>query len=239
MASGPEIRMMPTPPPAAVATAAMVSSAGAVRIGLVMVDSTRLGNDGGRARQLAQAKIAVARGSWALAADRLARLWQGDRGDLEVARLLAQVLRELGRDDEAEATLKSAWAETGDGAWEGRRELLLELADLRIAGGRPGDAARALERVLAVEPGNWEALSLLGDAFLDAGHAAEAVNAYRESISSNPFEATTWWNLATALERAGERVGAAEALGGWLKVAGEVPERAQVEEEIARLRASG
>lgn len=204
-----------------------------------MVDSSPLGNDGARARRLAQAKTAVARGNWALAADRLTRLWRGSPGDLEVARLLAQVLRELGRAEEAEATLAAAWAEAGDEVWEGRRELLLELADLRIANGRPADAVRALRRVLAVEPSQWEALSLLGDAFLDAGHAVEAANAYRESISSNPFETTSWWNLATALERAGERAGAAEALGGWLKIAGDVPERAQVEEEIARLRASG
>ena len=93
--------------------------------------------------------------------------------------------------------------------------------------------------MLEVEPNQWEALSLLGNAFLDVGHIKEAVGAYRESIASNPFEAETWWNLAAALERSGDGDGAAEALEGWLSVApNETAEREQVKADIARLRTS-
>jgi cytochrome c-type biogenesis protein CcmH/NrfG len=55
-------------------------------------------------------------------------------------------------------------------------------------------------------------------------------------VSANPFEAETWWNLATALERAGEPAAAAEALDGWLRLSGDSPERERVERDIARLR---
>ena len=201
-----------------------------------MVDSAQLGNGALLDRLLEQARTAVARQNWPLAEDRLRRVLAGVPNDLEVARLFAQVLRELGRAGEAEALLVRSYKEAEGGDPDRRRELLLELAELRLADGRPAEAARALQRVLAEAPSHWEALSLLGDAFLDAGHVPEAVNAYRESISSNPFEAETWWNLATALERSGQAAGAADALEGWLELAGDAPEREEVLADVARLR---
>ena len=212
-----------------------------------MVDSPQLGNHGALDRLLAQARTAVERENWALAEDRLSKVAAGRPHDLEVVRLLAQVLRERGKVGDAEALLVSAWRASlatvaVDAGVESRRELLLELADLRLCAGRPAEAARALARVLEVEPNQWEALGLMGNAFLDGGHVSEAVNAYRESVSANPFEAETWWNLATALERVGDPAGAADALEGWLGVVAEVvesAERDQVRADIARLRGAG
>lgn len=212
-----------------------------------MVDSPQIGNHGALDRLLAQARTAVERENWALAEDRLAKVATGRPQDLEVVRLLAQVLRERGKVGEAEALLVKAWKAAVaaavvavDAGIESRRELLLELADLRLTDGRPAEAARVLGRVLEVEPNQWEALWLLGNAFFDGGHMAEAANAYRESISANPFEAEPWWNLATALERVGEAARAADALEGWLGVVAdgtEAAERERVLAEIARLRA--
>jgi len=212
-----------------------------------MVDSPQIGNHGALDRLLAQARTAVERENWALAEDRLAKVVAGRPQDLEVVRLLAQVLRERGKVGEAEALLVKAWKAAVaaavvavDAGIESRRELLLELADLRLTDGRPAEAARVLGRVLEVEPNQWEALWLLGNAFFDGGHMAEAANAYRESISANPFEAEPWWNLATALERVGEAARAADALEGWLGVVAdgtEAAERERVLAEIARLRA--
>ncbi len=202
-----------------------------------MVDSQELGNVD---RLLGQARVAVERSNWALAEDRLRRVVSA-RADAEVVRLLAQVERELGKFAQAEARLVEAWKAQPDDAVETRRELALELADLRLATGRPAEAARALKRLLEVEPNQWEALSLLGNAFLDVGHVKEAVEAYRESIASNPFEAETWWNLAAALEQTGDSAAVVDALEGWLSVVPEgadVPERDQVKADIARLRTS-
>jgi|GEM_PF-1464295 len=212
-----------------------------------MVDSVQLGNHGALDqlldRLLEQARTAVERENWSLAEDRLRRVVAERASDLEVVRLLAQVLRERAKVEEAEAFLVAAWKASlargtaVDAGIESRRELVLELADLRLAAGRPADAARALARVLEVEPNQWEALGLLGNAFLDVGHLPEAVKAYRDSVSANPFEAETWWNLATALEQSCDASGAADALEGWLGVVGDaVPEHAQVVADIARLR---
>jgi Flp pilus assembly protein TadD len=206
-------------------------------IGLVMVDSLQDGNDDAVQRWLAQARVAIERERWPLAEDRLRRVHASRPADLEVARLLAQVVRERDGAEEAELILRTAWqVGAGEAPWEPRRELLLELADLRLAIGRPAEAARALQRVLEVEENHWEALALLGSAFLDGGHVPEAVRAYRESVSANPLEAETRWNLATAHERAGDPAAAAEALDGWLRLSGDSPERERVERDIARLR---
>lgn len=205
-----------------------------------MVDSRQLGNDAVMLeRWLAQARGAIERAQWPLAEDRLRRLHGAAPADLDVVRLLAQVMRERGASSEAEALLTRVFKDAPEEAWPGKRELLLELADLRLAVGRAGDAARALRRVLDVEPHHWEALALMGNVFLDSGHPVEAANAYRESVSANPFESETWWNLATALEQAGEPGAAADALEGWLGAASPSPsERAETEADIARLRAA-
>lgn len=200
-----------------------------------------------------QAKTAVERSDWPLAEDRLRRLLEVAPEAWSFWRLYAQVLRELGREEEAERALVRAVKRCealgeaqgpGPGAppragVEEARELLLELADLRLAAGRPAEAARALRRVLEREPNQWEALYLMGNAFMDAGAFVEAAAAYRQSLATHPFEAETWWNFALALEKVGDREGAAAAYQAWLdqdRVSSEEL-RAEAEAEIRRLRA--
>jgi len=185
-----------------------------------------------------QAKTAVERANWPLAEDRLRRILAASPDTWSFWRLLAQVLREQGRDADAEAALVDAVKRCPDDAVEDSRELLLELADLRLVGGRAQDAARALKRVLAKEPNQWEALYLMGNAFMDVGAFTEAVNAYRQSLATQPFETETWWNFALALEKAGDRAGAAAAYQAWLDQdrVSSVEVRAEAEAEIRRLR---
>lgn len=185
-----------------------------------------------------QAKTAVERENWPLAAERLGRLLEEAPDTWAFWRLYGQVLRELGRVEEAEAALVSAVKRCPEEAVEDARELLLELADLRLADGRPEDAVRALRRVLSREPKQWEALFLLGNAFADVGAHAEAVNAYRQSLATQPFERELWWNFAVALERVEDRHGAAAAYEAYLKQARELDEgeREEVGALIARLR---
>jgi predicted Zn-dependent protease len=167
-----------------------------------------------------QARTAVERQNWPLAEDRLRRLIEVAPDALAFVRLLAQVLREQERSQEAEVLLVDHWKRAPESDIEGRRELLLELADLRLATKRPAEAARAAKRILEHEPHQWEALYLLGNAFLDVGAVPEAINAYRESISSQPFEPEVWWNFSIALEKSGDLAGAADALEAWMKHGG-------------------
>lgn len=186
-----------------------------------------------------QAKTAVERANWSLAEDRLGRLLVASPDTWAFWRLLGQVLREQGRDEEAEAALVDAVKRCPEDAVEEARELLLELADLRLTGGRAQDAARALKRVLAKEPNQWEALYLMGNAFMDVAAYGEAANAYRQSLATHPFETETWWNFALALEKAGDLLGAAAAFQAWLDQdrLSPVEVRAEAEAEIRRLRA--
>jgi len=185
-----------------------------------------------------QAKTAVERENWPLAAERLGRLLEAAPDTWAFWRLYGQVLRELGRVSEAEAALVSAVKRCPDEALEESRELLLELADLRLADRRPEDAARALRRVLQREPHQWEALYLMGNAFMDVGAHAEAVSAYRQSLATQPFERELWWNFAIALEKVGDRAGAATAYEAYLKQAVDLgaDEREEVGALITRLR---
>lgn len=187
-----------------------------------------------------QAKTAVERENWPLAAERLGRLLEEAPETWAFWRLYGQVLRELGRVQEAEAALVSAVKRCPEEAVEEARELLLELADLRLADGRPEDAARALRRVLQSEPQQWEALYLMGNAFMDVGAHAEAVKAYQQGLATQPFERELWWNFAIALEKVGDRAGAATAYEAYLKQARglDEAEREEVGALIARLRST-
>jgi len=163
-----------------------------------------------------QALTALERGQRALAKDRLQRVLAARPDDIEAALLLARTLREDEPPDStelteaAEAVLVAAVKAAAQGPADAT-EAYLELADLRLVLGRPQDAARACRHVLMTKPGNWEALYLLGNAFLDVKAHAEAVRAYREALGSNPFEAEIWWNLGVALEATGDPAGAQEA----------------------------
>lgn len=185
-----------------------------------------------------QARTAVERENWPLAAERLSRLLEAAPDTWAFWRLYAQVLRELGRAPEAEAALVQAVKRCPEGALEEGRDLLLELADLRLDDGRPEDAARALRRILAREPNQWEALYLMGNAFMDVGAHLEAVSAYRQSLATQPFDSELWWNFALALEKVGDREGAAAAYEAYLQQARALDEgeRSEVAELIARLR---
>jgi tetratricopeptide (TPR) repeat protein len=84
-------------------------------------------------------------------------------------------------------------------------ELALRLGD----SGAAWRAAHALRRVFpeAIAPQVW-----LGQALLDAGNAAVAVDYFRRALRLNPLDANAWAGLAGALARTGEAKAATAAL---------------------------
>jgi predicted Zn-dependent protease len=162
-----------------------------------MTDSSQLFN---------QALTAIERGRRDLAIDRLQRLINQDPTDAEAIRLLVQVHREADEHRQAERLLTAVTELVPEDL-----ELWLELADVRLHLGEPKAAAQAVKKVLVQRPEHWEAHYLLGNAFSDVKAYAEAAKVYRLSLSSNPFEAETWHNLAVALEKLGDAAGAREA----------------------------
>lgn len=89
---------------------------------------------------------------------------------------------------------------------------LVRAIELALRLGDPGAAwraAHALRRVVpeAITPQVW-----LGQALLDAGNAAVAVDYFRRALRLNPLDAVAWAGLAGALARTGQTKAAAAAL---------------------------
>jgi choline-sulfatase len=76
--------------------------------------------------------------------------------------------------------------------------------------GRSAEAARAFQRVLALDPGNALAHFNLGTALLDAGDFAGALDHLEQSVRSNPKSAAAWSSLGLARIRRGDEPGAVE-----------------------------
>jgi Flp pilus assembly protein TadD len=107
---------------------------------------------------------------------------------------LAQVLRALGEDGGAEASLRQAIAlDPRDG------KALANLASVLRAHGRFAEALDAAERAIAVAPTDAETHNNLGNARKDAGRTEAAVAAYAKAIALAPDFALAHWNLALAL----------------------------------------
>ncbi|MFQ3681136.1 tetratricopeptide repeat protein [Roseiflexus sp.] len=89
---------------------------------------------------------------------------------------------------------------------------LVRAIELALRLGDPGAAwraAHALRRAFpeAIAPQVW-----LGQALLDAGNAAVAVDYFRRALRLNPLDAVAWAGLAGALARTGQEKAAAAAL---------------------------
>jgi tetratricopeptide (TPR) repeat protein len=89
---------------------------------------------------------------------------------------------------------------------------LVRAIELALRLGDPGAAwraAHALRRIFpeAIAPQVW-----LGQALLDAGNAAVAVDYFRRALRLNPLDAVAWAGLAGALARTGQIKAAAAAL---------------------------
>jgi Tfp pilus assembly protein PilF len=116
--------------------------------------------------------------------------------------------------------------------------MLLELADLRLELEDPQGASVPLRRALVLNPTNSETLFLLGNAFMDLGHYAEAKKSFQLGLESNPFEGQAWFNMALVHEKLDENEEAARAWRSYLRIDPECDERSEVEASILRLEGS-
>lgn len=66
------------------------------------------------------------------------------------------------------------------------RMLLMQLASMYQMDDRPRKALRIAERLINVEPTDWQALRLRGDVLLALGRHADAINDYEETIKNIP-----------------------------------------------------
>ena len=143
-------------------------------------------------RFLGQALVAAGRPTEAVAPLRQALAQGPERPGLR--EMLASVLMETGRYDEALAEAKSAGATGLEGT-------LLHLL------GRPAEAVATLNKALAATPGDDKALNSLAQALYGQGRHAEAEAAWDECLRRNPANHPAHGSLALmllGLERYGE-----------------------------------
>lgn len=83
-----------------------------------------------------------------------------------------------------------------------------QLGALHFEAGKPGPAARALERALKMQPGDRQSAFLLADLRLQAGDAAAAETVWRRVFAARPEDADIRLRAATQLAHFGDISGA-------------------------------
>jgi len=117
----------------------------------------------------------------------------------------ARALQETGQAAQAVAVLRAA---VGRGA---TATLLHDLAVAARLAGDDGEARRAEEAALALDPASPAALNGLGLLHVDAGRAADAAAAFARAADLDPSNASTWANLGNARRVLGDLAGAETA----------------------------
>jgi Flp pilus assembly protein TadD len=98
-------------------------------------------------------------------------------GSIHVLAGLGSAYMDSGRYDEAEKALNRAIA-----IWDNRADTRIRLAEIAMERGDCSKAERHLFRALEIQPGDPDALALLGNVFARTGRGAEA-RQFREAAS--------------------------------------------------------
>ncbi len=150
-------------------------------------------------------------------------------GEPDAAASLGDVLRRLGRDNEALAVLRDAARARPSNAYA-HRSLAVALAQR----GDLDEAEREFRAALAIDPNDWESLTGLGNVHLNRGEIAPAIENYRAALRLNPAFASAHFNLGGAL-RGTERYEEAEA--AFQKAVELAPDLVEARAQLAELLA--
>jgi len=130
-----------------------------------------------------------------------------DPSDTVAGVKLAEVLRELGRYEEADSSAQRVLAVEPN-----NYDALLETARARIAGRKGFYAIEPLRLAIKAQPGDWRPQSLLGVALEQSERPAEAKEAYQRALSLSPDNPAVLSNLAMSYASEGDRVQAEQLL---------------------------
>jgi hypothetical protein len=111
---------------------------------------------------------------------------------------------------------------------------LCQVARESLQQGNVDDAIAQLQQVIAQEPRNDEAYSLLGVAYAQKGMTDEGIQALSTAVSLNPNNASSRMNLAAALQRAGRLHEAVAELNEALRID---PTYQKAQESLAAIQA--
>jgi len=132
---------------------------------------------------------------------------RGGRGDYDAASFAVSLLSRAKESGRAVALAKS----TTDTAPRDYRAWLL-YADALSDADKRGDAGRALDRAQGVLPDSAGALTALGRAYVEVSNTARAESLFQRALDRGADTAATWYDIATARERAKDVDGAERAI---------------------------
>jgi Flp pilus assembly protein TadD len=99
-----------------------------------------------------------------------------------------------------------------------------EKAHIRLQAGETDAALRELAALVEADPANAVFRGKLAAAWRGRGALEKAVPLYRQAAASAPQDPEAWYNLAAALQEAGELAAARQAIGRALRLDGSRPE---------------
>ena len=160
----------------------------------------------------------------------LVQVVDADPNDTEAVLMLARLEREFDGCVPARARLEPTVERMP--TWD---DGLVELADILLEQQDPGAAAGRCRQVLERNPNHWEALFVLGNAFLDVGAWPEAMKAHSACVEAHPFFPDAWHNLGRAAQGAGDLEHAVTCYGTYLRLAPSASDVGEVQALISSL----
>jgi arylsulfatase A-like enzyme/Tfp pilus assembly protein PilF len=136
----------------------------------------------------------------------LAKLARANRDAPLFQSAYARALKDTGRPAQAVDLYRRLVAR-----WPKDPMLFHDLAVAASAAGMRGEAERAEQAALALQPGNAQASNGLGLLLIESGKPGDAVAAFERAVQDDPSNATFWTNLGNARREAGDPARAEQA----------------------------
>ncbi len=125
--------------------------------------------------------------------------------------LLAQLLVQQGRDQEASQALQRAIRQLTDLSAKDKGEYYKMIGNCQSRLGNIPEAERAYKKALEYSPASDEAQSNLGSLYLEQGQVAEAKRCYQDAIAANPSNDKAWVGLGLCCVTEGDKESAHDA----------------------------
>jgi tetratricopeptide (TPR) repeat protein len=125
--------------------------------------------------------------------------------------LLAQLLVQQGRDQEAAQTLNRALKQLSDLSSKEKGEYYKMIGNCHSRLGQTQDAERAYKKALEFSPASDEAQSNLGSLYLEQGQVADAKRCYQDALAANPNNDKAWVGLGLCCVTEGDKESAHDA----------------------------
>jgi tetratricopeptide (TPR) repeat protein len=125
--------------------------------------------------------------------------------------LLAQLLVQQGRDQEAAQTLQRALKQLTDLSSKEKGEYYKMIGNGQSRLGQPQEAERAYKKALENSPASDEVQSNLGSLYLEQGRVADAKRCYQDALAANPNNDKAWVGLGLCCVTEGDKESAHDA----------------------------